>query len=307
VNGPCIALTGATGFIGRYLLRALSEKGFRVRVLLRRPATLPVECASAVIGDLARPQNMAAALADVDAVIHSAGISLAASGLPEDDYRALNTEGTIALARASLRAGVGKFVLLSSIRAQSGPSAAAVLTEASAPSPTDAFGRSKLAAEQGLAQVDLDWVALRLTLVYGPGVRGNMDRLIGLARTRLPLPLAALTARRSLLSLDNLVGAIACVLATSEPLRRPLIVADPGPLSVADMVAALRRGLGRRPGLFWLPPRLLRVGLNAAGHPEFFDQLTSPLVVDTAALNRLGWTAGHTSATGLELLMRSPS
>src|SRR5262245_8541451 len=100
MHGRSIALTGGTGFIGRYLLRALTEHGWRVRVLLRRPSMLPVDCASAVIGDLARPQNMAAALADVDAVIHSAGISLAASGLPEDDYRALNTEGTISLARA---------------------------------------------------------------------------------------------------------------------------------------------------------------------------------------------------------------
>ncbi len=307
MSGPSIALTGATGFIGRYLLHALSESGCRVRVLLRRPTMLPVDCASAVIGDLARPQNMAAALADVDAVVHSAGISLAASGLPEDDYRALNTEGTIALARASLRAGVRRFVLLSSIRAQSGPSAAAVLTEESEPAPTDAFGRSKLAAEQGLAGVDLDWVALRLTLAYGPGVQGNMGRLIRLARTPLPLPFSALTARRSLLSLANLVAAIECVLATAEPLRRPLIVADPEPVSVAGMVAAMRRGLGRRPNLFPLAPRLLRTGLNLAGHPEFFDQLASPLVADTAALKRLGWTPRHTSATGLELLMRSPS
>lgn len=307
MNGPSLALTGATGFIGRHLLHALSERGYRVRVLLRRPTMLPVDCASAVIGDLARPQNMSAALAGVDAVIHSAGISQAASGLPEDDYRVLNTEGTMSLARASLRAGVRRFVLLSSIRAQTGPSAAAVLNEESEPTPTDAFGRSKLAAEQGLAQVDLDWVALRLTLVYGPGVQGNLARLIRLARTPLPLPFAALAARRSVLSLANLVTAIECVLATSEPLRRALIVADPEPVSVADMVAAMRRGLGRRPGLFPLPPRLLRIALEAAGRPEFLDRLASPLVADTAALARLGWTARHTSAAGLELLMRGVS
>jgi len=263
MNGPCIALTGATGFIGRHLLRALTERGCRVRVLLRQPTMLPVNCASAVIGDLVRPQNMAAAFAGVDAVIHSAGISQAASGLPEHDYRVLNTEGTISLARASLRAGVRRFVLLSSIRAQSGPSAATVLTEESEPTPTDAFGRSKLAAEQALALVDLDWVALRLTLVYGPGVQGNMARLIRLARTPLPLPFAALAAPRSLLSLANLATAIDCVLATSEPLRRPLIVADPEPVGVADMVAAMRRGLGRRSGLFPLPPRLLGIALEA--------------------------------------------
>src|SRR5260370_21552777 len=149
---PLIALTGATGFIGQYLLRELPKRGYRVRVLLRRPSAVPMEAASAVVGDLARPQNMAAALADIEAVMHSAGVAHAMSGLPEDDYRVLNTEATIALARAAQRAGAKRFVFLSSIRAQSGPTAERVLTEDLPPQPTDAYGRSKLAAEQGLAE-----------------------------------------------------------------------------------------------------------------------------------------------------------
>src|SRR5713101_1386251 len=182
VNKPLIALTGATGFIGKFLLRELPKRGYRLRVLLRRPSVVPMECASAVVGDLARPQNMAAALADADAVIHSAGIAHAMSGLPEDDYRILNTDATIRLARAAQRAGVKRFIFLSSIRAQSGPTADRVLTEALAPLPTDAYGRSKLAAEQGLAELDIDWVALRLMLVYGPGMKGNMEELVRFAR-----------------------------------------------------------------------------------------------------------------------------
>ena len=124
-----IALTGTTGFIGRYLLRELTKRGYRVRALLRRPATIPMPTASAVIGDLARPQNMSAALAGVDAVIHSAGIAQGMSGVPEDDYRMLNTQATISLARAAGRAGAKRFVFLSSIRAQCGPTADTVLTE----------------------------------------------------------------------------------------------------------------------------------------------------------------------------------
>ena len=126
---PLIALTGATGFIGQYLLRELPKRGYRLRVLLRRPSTMPLESASAVIGDLARPQNMSAALAGVDAVIHSAGIAHAMSGVPEDDYRLLNTEATIRLAQAAQRAGVRRFVFLSSIRAQCGPVEDVVQTE----------------------------------------------------------------------------------------------------------------------------------------------------------------------------------
>src|SRR5215471_19982971 len=116
-----LALTGATGFIGQHLLRELPKRGYRLRVLLRRPSSVPMQCASAVIGDLARPMNMSAALEGVDAVIHSAGIAAGMSGVPEDDYRVLNTQATIELARAARRAGARRFVFLSSIRAQCGP------------------------------------------------------------------------------------------------------------------------------------------------------------------------------------------
>jgi UDP-glucose 4-epimerase len=300
-----LALTGGTGFIGQHLLRALTRRGYQVRVLLRRPTMLPADCASAVIGDIARPQNMASALADVDAVIHSAGLSRAASGMPEDDYRVLNTEATIGLARAAQRAGVRRFVFLSSMRAQAGPTDPRVLTEEMEPQPTDAFGRSKLAAEQGLAEAGLDWVALRLALAYGPGVTGNMAQLIRLARSRLPLPLGALTARRSLLSLDNLAAAVDCVLTAQGPLRRPLIAADPAALTVADMITAMRRALGRRAGVFPVPAWMLEAMLRAAGRAEAYERLAGPLVADPSALLRLGWVPPVATAAGLEQLMRS--
>jgi nucleoside-diphosphate-sugar epimerase len=286
---PLVALTGATGFIGQYLLREMPKRGYRLRVLLRRPSVVPIECASAVVGDLARPMNMAAALADVDAVIHSAGIAHAMSGLPEDDYRVLNTEATIGLARAAHRAGAKRFVFLSSIRAQAGVTADTILTEQSEPEPTDAYGRSKLAAERGLAELGVDWVALRLALVFGPGVKGNMARLVQLARSPFPLPLGALRAKRSLLSLDNLAEAVHAVLGAAEPLRRPLIVADPEPLTIPDMIAAMRRGFGRRPGLIPVPESVLRAALRATGREAMYERLAGPLVADPSALLRLGW------------------
>jgi nucleoside-diphosphate-sugar epimerase len=305
VSKPLIALTGATGFIGQCLLRELPKRGYRLRVLLRRPSVVPMESASAVVGDLARPQNMAAALADVDAVIHSAGLAHTMSGLPEDDYRMLNTQATIALARAAQRAGAKRFVFLSSIRAQTGPAADHVLTEDLAPKPTDAYGRSKLAAEQGLAELGLDWVALRLVLVYGAGVKGNMAELARFARAPYPLPLGALKARRSLLSLDNLVAAVDAVLATPERLRRPLIVADPKALTIPEMIAAMRRGLGRRPGLIPVPPALLEMSLRVAGRAEVYERLAGSLVADPSALVQLGWVPPVSTPDGLAALARS--
>lgn len=300
-----IALTGATGFIGRRLLHDLPARGYKLRALLRRPTGLPVDCASAVIGDIARPSNMAAALADVGAVIHLAGISQNASGIPEDDYRALNVEASVRLAQAAQRAGVKRFILLSSVRAQSGAGADRVLTEEMEPAPTDAYGRSKLAAERGIAALDIDWVALRLALVYGEGVKGNMARLIRLARSPWPLPLAGLTARRSILALDNLVAAIDCVLAHRSRIARPLLVADPDPVTVAEMITALRRGLGRRAGLVSMPAPLVEFGFALARRPELYERLARPLAVDTSALARLGFVAPVDSKSALEALARA--
>jgi nucleoside-diphosphate-sugar epimerase len=301
---PLIALTGATGFIGQHLLRELPRRGYRLRVLLRRPSAAALDCASAVVGDLARPMNMAAALADVDAVIHSAGLAHAMSGTPEDDYRVLNTEATIGLARAAQRAGARRFVFLSSIRAQSGPTAAGVLTEDQPPAPNEAYGASKLAAEQGLAALDIDWVALRLATVYGPGMKGNMADLVRLARAPYPLPLGGLTARRSLLALDNLTEAIVTVLSAHEPMRRPLLVAEPDPLTIPEMIAALRQGLGRRPGLVTVPAPFLRALLRAAGRSEMYERLDGALVADAWALTALGWRPRVKTRDALAALMR---
>lgn len=300
-----LALTGATGFIGQYLLRELPKRGYRLRVLLRRPTSVPMPTTSAIIGDLARPQNMSAAMEGVDAVIHSAGIAHAMSGVPEDDYRALNTEATIGLARAAQRAGAKRFVFLSSIRAQCGPMADTVQTEAVEPRPTDAYGKSKLAAERGLAELDLDWVSLRAVLVYGPGAKGNMAQLTRLARSHFPLPLGSLRARRSLLALENLLAAIEAVLAAPGTLQRAFIAADPQALTVAEMIAAMRRGLGRQANVFPLPAALFQLLLRAAGREEIYQRLSGSLVADPSALVRLGWAPRLTTAVGLARLMQA--
>lgn len=302
---PLVALTGATGFIGKHLLKELPKCGYRVRVLLRRPAALPEGCPSAVIGDLARPYNMAEALAGVDAVIHTAGLAGTMSGVPEDDYRVFNTEATVSFARAAARARVKRFVFLSSIRAQCGATADGVLTEEREPKPTDAYGRSKLASEQGLAESGLDWVALRLALVYGPGVQGNMARLVELARSPYPLPLAGLKGRHSLLALDNLSAAVDAVLAAPQVLKRPLIVADPEPLTVGEMIAAMRKGAGRRPGLINVPASVIETALRLRGRADAYQVLFGSLVADPSALVKLGWTPSVATQDGLANLLRT--
>jgi nucleoside-diphosphate-sugar epimerase len=117
------------------------------------------------------------------------------------------------------------------------------------------------------------------------------------------LPLGGLEARRSLVSVDNLVDAVDTVLAAPGPLRRPYIVADSEALKVAGMIAAMREGLGRRPGLINVPAPIVRLALQAAGRAAWYQRLACPLVVDASALSKLGWTPRVSTSAGLRDLM----
>jgi UDP-glucose 4-epimerase len=146
-------------------------------------------------------------------------------------------------------------------------------------------------------------VSLRAALIYGPGVKGNVAQLIRLARSPFPLPLGSLGARRSLLALENLLAAIETVLAVPGTLRRAFIVADLQTLTVAEMIAAMRHGLGRRPNVFPLPAALLELLLRAAGRKEIYQRLSGSLVADPSALISLGWAPPLATPAGLAKLM----
>jgi UDP-glucose 4-epimerase len=229
------------------------------------------------------------------------------SGTPEDDYRASNTEATRNLAECAARARVRRFVFLSSIRAQTGPDAAGIVRETDPAEPTDAYGRSKLAAEEALAEVGLDWVALRPVLVYGAGVKGNMAALLRLARAPYPLPLGRFVARRSLVSVDSLAGAVATALAAPAPIGRALVVAEPDPLNLPEMVGALRQGLGRRAGLVAVPPGLIGLACRLAGREEAYARLSTSLVAEADGLAALGWHPERTTRDGLAAFARTES
>jgi nucleoside-diphosphate-sugar epimerase len=218
---------------------------------------------------------------------------------------ALNAEATGNLARAGERDRVRRFIFLSSVRAQADVSARHVLTEDLPPAPTDAYGRSKLLAEQQLAQFDLDWVALRLPLVFGTGVKGNMATLLKLARSPLPLPFGALRAQRSLLSLENLLSALLLLIRSQEPLRRPLIVADPAPLSVPEMIGAMRSAVGRRAAIFPVPAALLRTAFRLGGRAELYRRIAEPLIADPTQLLQMGWVPGMKTQDALAALARA--
>ncbi len=280
-----ILVTGASGFVGRHLLPALVADGFDVVACGRQPAQQQGVTFRA-IDDIATA-GWGGLLAGVDAVIHTAGIAHTRAGA-EADYDAINAEATIRLA-AECVGRVGRLVFLSSIRAVSGPVSERPLDELSPPLPTDAYGRSKLKAEQGLAKLALASTILRPVVIYGAGVKGNLARIQRLADTALPLPFASLRAPRSFLAIDNLIGAILFALAQRETGARTFVVADPVASNIAEVISGLREGLGRRANLVPCPPGLLGPAARVAGHGESWATMAGPMIASPARLISAGW------------------
>lgn len=300
-----VLLTGATGFIGRHLAPALVARGFLVRAALRRPEqddALASDVEPIVIGDIAEA-DWRRALTDIDAVVHLAGIAHTGDASPVEAYERVNRRAAVDLARAAFDVGAG-FVFVSSVRAQNGPAAAEVLTEDAVPAPTDAYGRSKLAAERDIAALGGTYVILRPTLVYGRGVGGNMGTLLRLARMPFPLPFGAMHNRRSLLAVENLTEAVVLALGGEGLRGGTFLVADALPLSVADIITHLRRGAGRVPALVPVPPSLLSGALKLVGRGEAWDRLSGDLVVSTARLEARGFRPPLATADALAALGR---
>ena len=308
-----VLVTGATGFAGQAVVSALADAGHTVVAGVRHGAVGPAKAARFVMmPDLAAPFDARFVVDDAEAVVHMAGLAHSSSSIPEAKYDAINAHAALVLATASRNAGVKRFVFVSSVRAQTGPSAEGVVTEDRVAKPTDSYGRSKLkgeaAARDVLAGTETRLVVLRPVLMYGPKPKGNMATLVRLARSGLPLPLADLQARRSLLGVDNLADAVRHVLLAPEAAGQTFLVADDEPLPVGEIVAALRSGLERPAHIFSLPLPGAEAVLRLAGKSDLAARLYGDLIVSTEALRATGWQAPAAVRDGLaSLLSSSPS
>lgn len=296
-----VLVTGASGFVGTFLVAALLQSGRSVRAAVRNPQRVALPDAAQIVAvpDFTQAVDWVPLLHDVDAVVHLAGIAHVGPAVDAALYDQVNHRATASLATACKQAGVRRFIFLSSVRAQSGPSAAHTLHESDAAHPTEPYGRSKLAAEAALRDRDLAWTILRPTMIYGPGVKGNLAQLMRLADTPLPLPFARLINRRSLVGLDNLIAAIQHVLHDERCARQTYLVADPQPVTFAQIVMALRAGLGRPARLFSVPPSLFAGALKGLGRGDVWERLGGSLVVDPSALITVGWHPGADTLGGL--------
>jgi UDP-glucose 4-epimerase len=146
---------------------------------------------------------------------------------------------------------------------------------------------------------------LRPVLIYGAGVKGNLARLIALSKKPWPLPLGLCRNRRSLLARENLIGAIHASLRLPSARNETYIVADPEPLTLAEIVGALRRGEGRSPGLLPVPPPLIALAANALGRAEEWRRLGGPMIADPSKLLAAGWQPSVDTRAGLMALTRA--
>ncbi|QFS35946.1 UDP-glucose 4-epimerase family protein [Burkholderia cepacia] len=305
-----IVVTGANGFVGRAVCRLALAAGHTVTALVRRPGG----CVAGVrewvhdAPDFAGLVDAWPADLEADCVIHlAARVHVMRDESPDPDaaFEATNVAGTLRVAEAAYAHGARRFVFASSIKAVAEGDRGVPLAEDVTPAPQDPYGRSKLRAEQALAQFGLragvDVVVVRPPLVYGPGVRANFLRMMDVVSRGLPLPLGAIAARRSLVYVDNLADALLRCAIDPRAAGECFHVADDDAPSVAGLLRMVGDALGRPARLFPVPVTLLAVLGRLTGRSAAVDRLTGSLQLDAGRMKRvLDWKPPHTTRQGLE-------
>ena len=334
---PTVLVTGATGFIGRALLSRLSNS-VGVRAAVRHETAL--SCETFKVGEVHGTTDWGRVLHGVDTVVHLAAYAHVTNPKKVDLglLRRTNVEGVDNLARQAARSGVKHFVFLSSLGAVTDSSK--IIVSATTPClPTTAYGRSKLLAESALKDAaegfGMEWTFIRPPLVYGSGNPGNMERLLKLTRSGVPLPLGSVRNRRSFIYVENLVDLISKCLGNAKAFGKVYLPSDGEDVSTPELIRAIARAnagvehgawgiehgdrtntrqvVGRsgdpsslRCGsrysarLFRFPPSLLKAAGRLPGLGSL-RKLTSSLYVDSEPLRcDLGWRPPVTMEEGLK-------
>ena len=309
-----VLVSGANGFVGQVLTRALVDAGCSVTGLVRRAAN----CADGVAEWVHGGKDFAG-LADVwpqglkpDCVVHlAARVHVMRDDAldPDAAFRATNVEGTLRLAAAARQNGARRFVFVSSIKAVAESDGGRPLREDDVVRAEDAYGRSKREAEQALIrygdETGLDVVIVRPPLVYGPQVRANFLRLMDGIWRGMPLPLGTVRARRSLVYVGNLADALVCCATDPRAAHQCFHVADSDDSTVAELARMLGRHLQKPARLFPVPVGLLQLAGRLTGRLPQIDRLIGSLQVDTTRIRTvLGWQPRYSTDDGLAATAR---
>lgn len=291
-----LLVTGANGFVGRHLVARAIANGTPVRAAVRRAGTgWPTDVTQVLVPAVSADADWRAALVGIDTVIHCAARVHRTDGGTLDEYRAINGAGTLRIAAQAARAGVRRFVFISSVkvhgeRTETGRPFCAD----DVPHPAGPYALSKFEAERELAELGADTgleiVTVRPVLVYGPGVRGNFESMMRALIRGIPLPFGAVDNLRSLVAVDTLVDLLLLCARHPSAVGRVFLVSDGEDLSTPDLLRRTAAALGVRARLFSVNPRLLERLAALAGKRDAVCRLTDSLQVDISATRQvLGW------------------
>ena len=299
-----ILLTGASGFLGQALCRRLREDGHLITALSREAAAREREPWS----QLRHYDECGSFLEGQDCVVHLAArvhVMYEAFQDPLAEFRAANVDLTVKLAQQAARAGVRRFIFISSIKVNGEETSPdAPFCESSAPMPQDAYGRSKFEAEQGLLRIaelnDMEVVIVRPPLVYGPGVKANFSALMRAVLGGWPLPFGALRNRRSLIAVDNLVDFILVCMTHPAAGNQTFLISDGQDLSTPELVQGIAYAADVPIRLFPVPLPVLETVGALFGKREAIQRLAGNLQVNISkARILLGWSPPISVEEGL--------
>jgi len=295
-----VLVTGASGFVGRSLVPYLRDCGFEVVAATRKGSRF----GEVAITDIGCSTDWKAALMGCQAVVHTAARvhRMKESTLQGmEQARRVNTHGSLHLARQAAASGVHRFIFISSVKVNG---ESGFFSADSPCDPDDAYGISKYEAEVGLAEIatktGMQLIILRLPLVYGPGVGANFLRLMQLVQSGLPLPLGAVTNRRSMVYLGNLIDVIRTCLHAPIVGNKIWYVSDGEDISTADLIRTLASNMGVNLCLLGVPLFLLRLGAAVLGKAATARRLLGSLTVNSSPMcTELGWKPPYSMSQGL--------
>ncbi|MBU6460584.1 MAG: NAD-dependent epimerase/dehydratase family protein [Proteobacteria bacterium] len=305
-----ILVTGASGFVGQAVVRILSLANEEVVAAVRNETaalSLPQGVKAVLVGDMDDTLVWDEALDGCEAVIHLAArvhVMKEDNPNPLDAFRRVNVAGTAALAQAALKAGVRRFIYLSSIKVNGEATHVVPFSSDDMPAPRDPYARSKAEAEACLDAFEgqgLEVVIVRPPLVYGPGVKGNFLALMNMVHKGIPLPLACVKNARSAVYVENLAHLLLVCLRHEKAAGGVFLACDGSVWSTPQLIRELAQKLGRTPRLFCITPFVLRFLARFVGRAAQMERLLSSLVVDADPLRQvLDWTPPYSAEEGLE-------
>ena len=317
-----ILLTGANGFVGQAFLAHSQQHGraLQVRAAVRSfdskssPSNLFFDAHLCVAPDLGPEADWSEALKGISTVVHCAARVHVMQDLsvdPMTEYRRVNVEGTLALARQAVRAGVRRFVFVSSIKVNGESTEPGLpFSQSSTPMPSDPYGQSKFEAEQSLLELarttGLEVVVVRPPLVYGPEVKANFASLLRAIQRGWPLPFgAAKTNLRSLVYVGNLVDLLWVCTEHPAATGQVFLVSDKHDFSTFALVNSMATATGRKARLISIPVGLLRALAILLGRKAMADRLFGNLQLDIAhTCQTLNWHPPFTVNQGLKTLLK---